>query len=151
MTYEQDLLQRVCCGQAEAMDWLVKAFEYFHAADDLLDETVSQEFKVRTLVLGQELYGHPFFVRHSAALHTALRSCISIYADSLAWERSSDPDKAAWAEFARHAGVELALVVADICGGWDHRRKLSMEYRGYNLQCAIAEREAQTQLTQTEK
>lgn len=138
---EEEMIANACKGDALAIDFVKRALAYFHAADDVLDKQVEKEFIIKVMVMGQDLYCHPFFMRHAAALNTAIRTCISTYADSVAWERAIDPEKVAWADFARHAGMDLVLVVADICGGWEHRRKVSLELRGYNLSYAAMEKE----------
>jgi hypothetical protein len=137
---EREMIDHACKGEALAIDFVQRTLAYFHAADDVIDLRPDPEATIRAMVLGQNVYCHPFFLRHAAALNTAMRTCISTYADSVAWERSSDPAKREWADYARHVGMELILVVADICGGWEHRRKVSLELRGYNLACAAAEK-----------
>jgi hypothetical protein len=140
MDLETEMLQHACKGDVYAIDFLRRAIDYFHAADDMLDTVTDAEFKIRVMVMGQDLYAHPFFLKHAQALNTALRTCISTYADSVAWEGSREPVKRQWADFARHVGVDLVLVVADICGGWEHRRQVSLEVRSYNLACAESEK-----------
>jgi hypothetical protein len=137
---EHEMYDFACKGNAEAVDFLKRAVVLFHAGDDLIDERTEAEFKIGVLMAARELYGHPFFLKHSQALHAAIRTCVSTWADSVAWERSSDPDKVNWADHARHAGVDLIFVVADICGGWGHRRAVSREWRAYNLEVSQEEK-----------
>lgn len=140
--FEKDLISRACAGQAEAIDFVNRALVYFHAADDLVDEAQDAEFKIKVLVLGMNLCHCPFYLRHMQALGTAVRMCISTYADSVAWEKSHDPAKREWADQARHCGWDLLPAVAEICGGWTHRRELSRELREYQLSCVEAEKAA---------
>ena len=141
---ENEMFDHLGKGDAMAIDFAKRAVGYFHMADDVIDEKPDAEFVIKTFVVGQDLYCHPFFVRHAHALNAVIRMCISTYADSVAWERSNDPAKREWADYARHAGLELLLAVADICGGWDHRREVSREWREYYLARAKAEKSLRT-------
>jgi hypothetical protein len=132
---EAEMIEHACKGDAAAMDFVHAAWALFHAVDDLIDEQTESEFRVKLLVSAMSLYAHPFFVRHAHALNAIIRNCASTYMDSVAWEKSEDADKRAWADVARHCGLELLFAVADICGGWEHRRAVSREWREYNLRC----------------
>lgn len=132
--YEQKLANHACLGDAEAYDFLMRALEVFHRVDDVVDETTDAEFKITTVIKAMDLYVHPFFLKHSRSLHTAIRSCASVWADSVRWEHSGEPSKQAWAQHARHAGIELFAAMADLKGGWEHRRVVSLEVREYNLE-----------------
>jgi len=135
------MIANACMDDAGAIDFVNRALGYFHAADDVLDEKTTAEFKIRTMVAGQDLFCHPFFLRHAYALNAVIRGCINTYADAVAWEKSPDPVRAAWADRGRHCGLDLITAVADITGGWDHRRRVSLEIRGYNLAVAAKEKE----------
>jgi len=137
--FEREMIDHACKGDAAAVDFVHRAIGYFHAADDVIDGHADAEGTVKAFIAGQDLYCHPFFLRHGHALNAVMRTCISTYADSVRWEHSTDPGKRAWADWARHCGMDLVLAVADICGGWDHRRAVSLELRGYIL--AVAEQE----------
>ena len=139
--FETEMLNHACRGDAAAVDFTKRALAYFHAADDLVDTEQEPEEKLKTLVRAQELYTHIFFVRNAHGLNAVLRTCESIYADSVAWEKSDDPDQRAWADHARHCGFDLILAVADICGGWEHRRAVSRDVRLYQLACAAQEKQ----------
>jgi hypothetical protein len=138
--YELDLVARACQGDGQAADFVWRALDYFHAGDDLVDEDLTPEARLAVLVRAQELFTHAFFLRHGHALNAVLRGIESTYADSVAWERSEDEDKRAWAEHARHCGWEVILAVADLCGGWEHRRAISREVRRYQLSCAAEDK-----------
>ena len=139
--FVEEMVAHACMDNAEAIDFIGRALAYFHAADDLVDECVGPEDKLKVLIRGQELFTHSFFMRHSHALNAVIRMCESTYADSVAWEKSEAMDKRAWAEYARHIGFEVILTVADIMGGWAHRRKVSGELRQYQMYRARKEKE----------
>ena len=141
---EQVLIAGACKDNAEAIDFVNRALSYFHAIDDLVDENTTAEFKIRLLIAGQELYSHVYFARHAHWLNAIIRNCASTYADSVAWEHSADPAKQAHAEVWRHCGLELLFAVADLCGGWEHRRNVARDVRDYNLACAQAEKQKAT-------
>jgi hypothetical protein len=124
--------QRICLGQPEAMDFLLRWTAYVHAIDDIEDEKTTSEFRLAAFIQAVELYTCPFFLRHSAALKQVVLNCTNIYADSLAWEKSEDKWKRDFSNWARHGGTEMVLAVAAIVGGYAHMRRVSLEIREQN-------------------
>ena len=122
-------LKRVCLGNAEAMEFLTRWANYVHAIDDIEDEATTPEFRLATFIQALELYTSPFFMKHAAALKVLVLNCTNAYADSLAWEKSTDQFKRDFANFARHGGTEMVLAVAGIVGGYGHMRRVSLEIR----------------------
>lgn len=138
--FEQDILLRAACGNQVALDFVNRGFEVFHMVDDLVDETTTAEFKLRTVIKAMELYCHPYFLKHGVALHGVIRNCADVWMQSVIWEKHPDKARANWAEVTRHCGLDLACAVADIEGGWDHRRQMSEEIRAYNLGVSAKEK-----------
>lgn len=136
---ERTMIEFACKGNAEAIDFVGRAWWYFHAIDDLVDENMPPEQKIKAMIAGQELYTHIYFLKNALALNAVIRNIASTYADSVAWEHNEDADKRQYAEVWRHCGLELLFAVADLCGGWDHRRAVSRDWREYNLNVAKAE------------
>lgn len=126
---DQKALERVCCGNVPAMAWLNLWREYVHAIDDIEDEKTTPEFRQRVYVLALELYTAPFFRAHEARLKQVVLNCTNAYADTLAWEKSAVPWQREFADHYRHFGAEMVIAVAQICGGYDHARGLSLELR----------------------
>lgn len=128
---EQDraALSRACAGNAEAMQWLSLWREYVHAIDDIEDEETTAEFRQRVYVIALELYTHPFFKANELRLKQVVLNCTNAYADSLAWEKSEVKWQAEFADHYRHFGAEMVIAVAQICGGYDHARGISLELR----------------------
>jgi hypothetical protein len=133
---EQDVkaLSRVCGGKPDAMQWLALWREYVHAIDDVEDEpwgTAANcpEARQRIYVLALELYTHPFFKANEARLKQIVLNCTNAYADSLAWEKSGVKWQAEFADHYRHFGAEMVITVAQLCGGYDHARGISLELR----------------------
>lgn len=131
---EAERLAVICCGDAEAMDFVARWAEYCHAGDDIVDsDNLRAEHIIRTsLVLPVLLFTHPFFLRNPA-ITVSLRQVVLLvantYADSVAWEHSHAPWQRAHADVLRHAGNEMVFAVAQICGGYDHARMISAEQR----------------------
>lgn len=125
----EPLLQRACLGNAEALDFLRGWLIYCHAVDDVVDEQLTTDGKISAFIACLDVFTRPFFLRHGAALKPAVFNIANLYADSVAWEKSSVPWKKDFAEFARHAGAEMVLNVAAIVGGFAHMRSISAEVR----------------------
>jgi hypothetical protein len=125
------LIERVCLGNAEAMEWLARYWSpYVHAIDDIVDgDTPGAEALLRTFALAAQVYTHPFFLRHGLELRQLVINITILYADSVAWEKSAMPWQREWADHNRHVGMEVVVAVAHILGGYDHARAISREQR----------------------
>lgn len=127
---DQAALQRCCKGNQEAMHWLLLWRRYVHEIDDLVDgDRRGPECLLATFALAIELYSHPFYLKNISGLRQMALNVTNCYADSVAWEHSPTGYQRDWADHARHAGAEMVLAVAAICGGYDHMRAISPELR----------------------
>ncbi len=126
---DQLALQRACNGNAEAITWLTLWREYVHGIDDVEDEETTPEFRQRLYVLALELYTHPFFRKHEDRLKQVVLNCTNAYADTLAWEKSAVAWQQQFADHYRQFGAEMVIAVAQITGGYDHARGISLELR----------------------
>ena len=138
--FEQDqlALQRCCCNDPLAMDWLGRVWrEYVHAVDDDDDEPNRTPVdRCRTHALAIEVFNHPFYIAHREQLLPLIRATNNAYADSVQWEKSNVKWQADFADVYRHFASEIVLAVAEICGnerlngqGYAHKRSISMELR----------------------
>lgn len=128
-------LIRLCRGNQEAMHWLQIGRQYVHEIDDLVDESHGENkarIAERTCLIGAlaiELYTHPFFVKHSQRLAQAMLNNTNNYADSVRWEQSAVEWQRNFSDWARHGWLDVCLVVAYICGGYENMRNESAELR----------------------
>jgi hypothetical protein len=102
---------------------------YCHAIDDLIDKVFSAEGLLDVLVQAVELYSHGFYVTNLPHLRPMVIAVTNCYADSVRWEKSSDSAERQMADTLRFAGLEVCLIVAAICGGYSHMRKISPQIR----------------------
>jgi hypothetical protein len=116
-------------GDTIAADWMIKWVKYCHAIDDLIDEVFSPELLLDVLAQAVELYSHTFFIAHVNHLRPIVIAVTNCYADSVRWERSEDRAERQMADVLRLAGVEMYCIVAGICGGYSHMRKVSGQVR----------------------
>jgi len=125
------LLQRVTRGDQEAMDFLANHWSpYVHEIDDIIDgDRRSAEEILSTFARAVVLYSHPFYLKNLPSLRQLVLVINNMYADSVAWERSTVDWHRDWADHNRHVGMEMVVAVAQICGGYDHARAISMEQR----------------------
>lgn len=125
------LLERVCNGNQEAMDFLANHWgPYVHAIDDIIDgDDNSPEHILNTFARAAVLYGHPFYVRNRQELQRLVLVITNMYADSVAWEKSRVEWQQVWADHNRHVGMEMVVAVAQLCGGYEHGRAISAEQR----------------------
>lgn len=143
---DQALLSRICNGNAEAMDFLANHWSpYVHQIDDLIDGERSQaEDILATFARAAMLYSHSFYLKNAAALRAVVLLVTNLYADAVAWEKSPDAWQRDWADHNRHAGMEMVIAVAQLCGGYEHARLVSREQRHI---CYVEHHNAQGQAT----
>jgi hypothetical protein len=118
-------IHELTCGNPGAADWLQKWHAYCHAVDDLIDEARGPESLLEVLAQAADLYAHPFWLANCIHLRPLVVAITNAYADSVAWEKSGDSPERAMADVLRFAGVEMYCMVAAICGGYAHMRKIS--------------------------
>lgn len=125
------LLQRICNGDAEAMDFLARHWApYVHGIDDIIDgDANGPEEILKVFAAAAMLYSHPFYLRNLNALRAVVLMVTNMYADSVKWEKSLLPWRREWADHARHVGMEMVIAVAQIAGGYEHGRRISEEQR----------------------
>ena len=117
-------------GHAAAADFLLHWLAYVHDIDDIEDgDLAGTEPRMEILIRALHRSTHPFFRAHEAALKQQVISITNAYADSVRGERSGEAWERAMADVQRHAGVEMVLAVAGICGGWRHLRSVSRRLR----------------------
>ena len=133
---DSQALVRLCNGNQEAMDWLQLCRYYCHEIDDLVDETIPQADKsggidrvCRIGALALKLYTHPFFLKHLDALSAVMMLNTINYRDSCHAEASTIPWAQNFSDWARHGGIDVSLVVGEICGGYERTVGESMALR----------------------
>lgn len=126
---EASFADRICLGNESAKHFLILWGHYVHAIDDIQDEETTAEFRLKTFALAIDIYTHPFFKEHEAALKQVAVNCTNAYADCVAWEKSEVPWQKEFADHYRHFGCEMPLAIASILGGYAHMRSVSLEFR----------------------
>lgn len=127
----KDLHKQVCNGNADAEVFCDLWFQFCHGVDDIIDTredgraTMNPEEILRIFAVAMALYNCPFYILNRAVLHTCAMLIHNIYADTVLFEKAPEPEKRAIADVARCCGNETYFLVANICGGYDHMRKLS--------------------------
>ena len=116
----------LCKGNAAAVEFLCQAWTWFHRIDDLVDgDTKGNLAVVKTFAEGIVVLSHPFYLQNLAALRVTILNIAQLYALSVEWEGGAEAWQREWAEVQRHCGMQLALAVAMICGGWDHAQRMA--------------------------
>lgn len=129
-TIEQ-MCQEVCLGQPDAVLFCHLWFNYCHLIDDLVDseDRPTAEQFLEPLAMANVLYGTPFYRDHQNLLSPIVLSVTNAYADSVKWEKSCVHRRSTIADVLRCCGNEMFFMVAYICGGWKHQRKISSQIR----------------------
>lgn len=130
-----EFCEAVCLGNRQAMQFCDLWTSYCHGIDDLLDTrtegrpTMSAEHILRLHVNALLLYNHLFYIANRDTLMPVMISVTNTYADSVDFEKSQEPHLKAIADVIRCCGNEVLFLVALICGGYQHMRKLSPKIR----------------------
>lgn len=127
---DSSLLQRVCQGNPEAMDFLANHWSpYCHLIDDVEDQPTTSRFRMGIYLRAAMLFSHPFYLKHLLALRQVVLNVTVLFADVVEWEKSPVAWKRDYADHNRHCGMDMVIAVAAICGGTEHALAISQEQR----------------------
>lgn len=119
---DQDI-QRLCCGNQQAIDFLVLWREYVHGIDDIVDGDLKNgDGIIRVFSQAAVLYSSPFYRQHCDRLQLIVLLITNAYSDSVRFEKRTEEWMRNCADVLRHAGAEMTRAVMLICGGYDHLR-----------------------------
>lgn len=126
----RDRYEVFCNGNQDAFEFLVNWHMYCHAVDDIIDwpkedKKVTDEMILAAFALAGVCYSTRFYAAHAQELLPVVLLVTNAYADSVNWEHDPVLKRQYIADVMRHAGNEMVMMVAYICGGWDAMRKLS--------------------------
>jgi hypothetical protein len=137
MTPTDQILLDAAHGNRAAHDFLVQAALHFHAVDDVVDVAPFDPLAMlecfRQVV---EIYSHPFYLDHGFVLKGVMLTLLRQYRDSVEYQQLALVDGTftyGWAratgDVLRHAGNELVIAVAQICGGTKLADQISFSLR----------------------
>lgn len=137
-----EFCRNVCLGDEDAMRFCDMWMTYCHAIDDLIDTmedgrpTMTPETILEIFALAAHLYNSKFFIANQPRLYPVAIMITNAYADSVLWEKSPVLRRRRIADVLRCCGNEMFFLVALLCGGWQHMRKLSplIRERSWQLQ-----------------
>jgi hypothetical protein len=127
--------KEVCLGNRDAEKFCELFFQYAHGLDDLLDckedgrPTMSNDDILGLFATAAMMYGCPFWLRHQSVLFPCILLVHNMYCDSVAWEREPLEHRRVMADAMRTCGDEIFNMVALLCGGYHHMRRLSPRIR----------------------
>lgn len=125
----------LCRGNAEAMNFCDLWYQFCHGIDDLIDTMedgrpkMSKEQIISLFLKAAIFYNSKFFVQHRELLFPIAIQVTNTYADSVAWERSSERHLRIMGDVFRTCGNEMYFMVALICGGPAHMRTMSQRIK----------------------
>jgi hypothetical protein len=136
MTPTDQILLDAAAGNRAAHDFLVQAALHFHAVDDVVDVAPFDPLAMlecfRQVV---EIYSHPFYLDHGFVLKGVMLTLLRQYRDSVQYQQLMEGREftCGWAratgDVLRHAGNELVIAVAQICGGTKLAEQISFSLR----------------------
>lgn len=122
----------LCCGNQNAMRFCDHWYHYCHGIDDLIDTIrdgrprMSKDQIISLFFRAALLYNCDFYVNNRDVLAPIVLLITNTYRDSVAWEQSPRSDLRKMGDVFRTCGNEMLIMVALICGGEAHMRKMSL-------------------------
>lgn len=122
----------LCQGNENAMVFCDLWYRYCHGIDDLVDTMqdgrprMSKDQMVSLFFTAALLYNSTFYLQHRDILAPIVLLVTNTYRDSIAWENSSKAHLRKMGDVFRTCGNELYMMVALVCGGEAHMRKMSL-------------------------
>lgn len=123
-------------GNSQALLFMVLWHEYLHEIDDLIDNHITDAQKfLRCLASANRVYSTDFYRANAPALGMIVQTVTNTYADSVLWEKEDVEWKRQWADVTRHCGLEMIFAVANLTGGYDLMRSISLQLKEYAYIC----------------
>lgn len=134
--YMDDLARiylEACCNNPDALLFVSAFHHYCHTIDDFVDgdKQITPENLLDLLIQANNLYTTTFYINNCIKLQTVITNITNTYADSVAWEKSSEKWKRDVADVIRQCGNDMVVTVAWICGGYQHMRTISLKLREF--------------------
>jgi hypothetical protein len=121
----------------EAQAFIAHFSVYCHSIDDIIDEKdTTPSLVVGTCHLALKLFSSEFYRKNQATLYPIINQIYHTYQDSIVFENAEEAWKKNVADIIKSCQQELTLVIVELLGGYDARRKLGPVIREYvyNLQ-----------------
>lgn len=143
MSNLRELALEASCGNPAAADYLLSVVDALHLWDDLIDrdvEVTDADINRQFAVILTELPRNPFLQAHVSTLTPVLLAAIQNWHVANAVERDEEHDVPHEAAFVlRSSYVDIVMMVATLCGGYDHGVAIGRRVR------ALAHREGYQQ------
>lgn len=126
------LFDEICCGNPDALRFVMHWNLFCHGVDDIVDMPEFRESPEQIVSVFAEanvLFTLPFYQANFAKLQTTVMLVANAYADSVAWEKSSELHQQRLSDVLRSYGNEMLIAIALICGGYQHMRRMSPKIR----------------------
>lgn len=108
--------------------------EYCHRIDDIIDEKLTDaEVVCTTHMLALNLFSSNFYRKYSDVLYPVIVNIHHTWLDSVQMEKSSNLQSREQAVVLKSVGIEMLLMVVQILGGYEKRRKYSVLIRENNF------------------
>jgi hypothetical protein len=134
MTTEEKSLV-IAQGNVAAANFLCAYIKFCHLLDDVCDgeERISDtRLAADALKLLEELLLNPWVQANRIVLWPGIVLGVNAWLDANEWTAVGTPVQRRDAEVVKSVYQEIAWLTARLCGGWDHMRKMSAQFREYN-------------------
>jgi hypothetical protein len=130
-------IQRAFAQYPEARAFVNAFCNYCHSIDDIVDGDETDKIAIiRTFELAAVIFASPFYVANINSLQPIVIMITNMYMDSVVLENDYKEDKEEWklqtAKVLSHSFNELIVACADLCGGFNLRRDVSVVLRAFS-------------------
>lgn len=130
MSNDSDILAKVRSKlPLDALKFLAGYAELVEIVDDIQDEEASADVRLRAGAMYTMVLSSNYYARNAAQLWVVDLLVNNQYADSVAWEKSSEPWKRRDAKVLSHAAHLMLYAVILLEVGYDFMREVSAELR----------------------
>lgn len=122
------------CENKDAVVCMVLISSIVEIWDDLIDKDKDLNDNKINMAFMQALIDLPsnsFWKQYQPLLQPVMLVSINAWMDATEAEKSDECWKRRMAFYLRNLSMELVLQIAQITGGWDHLRKVSMDIRTF--------------------
>lgn len=122
------------CGNHQAVEVVHRLSHIAELWDDIIDgdrkaTDTEVNFAFESALI--HLQTNPFFAKHHATIMAVIVLAINAWHDANEYQKTGDPEKRMQAFYLRNFGIELSMICAFCCGGYEHLRAVSGEIRDF--------------------
>lgn len=125
----QNMMNRWCCGNADATRLLLQMSQLAREVDDLVDVGGDVQDRITTILELSLVHiaANPFYMRFAGPMSAVIFEMLTYWRLGDQFKKSDDEKKQIFGFVYRESTDRLAVVVAGLLGGSDHAKSVAEE------------------------